>query len=123
MEITLTSLTHRVMALLVSVWMVVLGTTDAHAQNGRRLSDLNLVPTVTDIVLEDGQLLASGTITATVRGREITSEFSDIPVDISIAEDQTGAGECPILDLEIFSTGWTYHHSRSRSCSQAWKTF
>jgi hypothetical protein len=98
---TLTSLTHRVMALLVSVWMVVLGTTDAHAQSGRRLSDLNIVPTITDIVLEDGQLLASGTITATVRGREITSEFSDIPVDISIAEDQTGAGECPILDLEL----------------------
>lgn len=62
---------------------------------------INVVPTVNSITVQDGQLVASGTVTADVKGRTVTGAFTNAPVELSLAADQTGAGACPILDLAL----------------------
>ena len=96
---TLYLVARRAIAALASVWLCLVGVTDLQAQ--RPSSAISVVPTITEIVFEDGQLLASGEITGNVRNREFTVPFTDVPVTITVAEDQTGAGECPILDLAL----------------------
>ena len=59
-----------------------------------------VIPTITSIGLQDGQLVASGTAAAILHGRTNVVPFT-APVNIALAEDQTGAGACPILDLEL----------------------
>jgi hypothetical protein len=74
-----------------------------NADAAPKTSALNVVPTITSIDLVDGQLVASGTANAVIKGREYTAPFSNVPVNISLADDQTGAvaAGCPILDLEL----------------------
>ncbi len=67
-----------------------------------RSSSLQIVPSVTNITAVNGQLVASGVATATIRGRVYTAPFSNVPVNISLAPDQTNApAGCPILDLSL----------------------
>jgi hypothetical protein len=67
-----------------------------------KTSSLNIVPTITNIELVNGQLLASGFATANIKGRQYTAPFSNVPVNIRLAPDQTGAPVgCPILNLEL----------------------
>jgi hypothetical protein len=88
--------------MLVASIMFIIGTGTTEAARPVRENALSIVPEITGISLnDDGQLVAAGTVTATIRGRETTVEFEDVPVSIAIAEDQTGAGECPILDLTL----------------------
>jgi hypothetical protein len=70
------------------------------ASAARKPSNINVIPTVTSLSASNGQLFASGTATAVVRGQTNTVPFT-APVNLSLAEDQTGAGACPILDLEL----------------------
>jgi hypothetical protein len=63
-------------------------------------NSINIVPTITSISVVDGELIASGTATATINGKRTTAPFS-APLNISLAQDQTGAGACPILDLAL----------------------
>ena len=67
----------------------------------KTVANVNVVPTITGITLENGQLLAAGNVVAEIRGQVVTQSFSGIPVELALAEDQTGAGECPILDLTL----------------------
>jgi len=62
---------------------------------------VNVVPTVNSITVQDGQLVASGMVTADVKGRMITAPFTNVPVELSLAANQTNAGACPILDLAL----------------------
>lgn len=71
------------------------------SEAARSAANINITPTITEIALEDGQLLASGIVTAEVRGQVVTQSFSGIPVTLALAEDQEGAGACPILDLAL----------------------
>jgi len=75
-----------------------LGTPNASA--ARKPNSIDVVPTVTSLSVSNGHLIASGTATAVVHGRTNTVPFS-APVNISLAEDQAGAGDCPILDLQL----------------------
>jgi hypothetical protein len=71
------------------------------AQAKQTVADLNITPNITGIDLVDGQLVASGNVTATVKDQVITESFSGVPIDLSVAENQEGAGACPILHLEL----------------------
>ena len=84
--------------LLISL-MVGFGTTSAEAKP--KNSDISLVPTVTNIVFQNGQLLASGTVNAIVKGKSVTAPFSGVPVNITLASNQVAGADCPILDLHL----------------------
>ena len=70
------------------------------SQAAPRPSGLNVVPTINSISVQNGQLVASGTATATVKGKTYTSPFT-APVNIALAEDQSAATDCPVLDLTL----------------------
>lgn len=93
----------RMLALSICCALSTVGVTEVFAaQPGKHVTDLNLVPTITSLSVNDaGQLVAAGNVTANVKGQTVTAPFSDIPVSIQLAADQSGAGECPILDLTL----------------------
>jgi hypothetical protein len=64
-------------------------------------NSINLVPTITNITAGIDGLVASGTVSATLKGTTTTVPFSNVPVNLSLAPDQSGAGACPILDLSL----------------------
>lgn len=70
------------------------------AQAKPRPSSLNIVPTINSISVQNGQLVATGTATATVKGQTTTVPFT-APVNIALAEDQSAATDCPVLDLTL----------------------
>ena len=70
------------------------------AQAKPRPSNLNIVPTINSISIVDGQLVAAGTAAVTIKGTTTTSPFT-APVNISLAEDQSAATDCPVLDLAL----------------------
>jgi hypothetical protein len=70
------------------------------ASAARKPSNLSVIPTVTSITVSNGQLFASGNATVVLRGRTNTVPFT-APINLALNEDQTGAGACPILDLEL----------------------
>jgi len=65
-----------------------------------RPSNLNITPTINSISLVDGQLVAAGTAAVTVKGTTTTSPFT-APVNIALAQDQSAATDCPVLDLSL----------------------
>jgi hypothetical protein len=70
------------------------------AQAKPRASSLNIVPTIQSISVQNGQLVATGTATATVKGQTTTVPFT-APVNIALAQDQSAATDCPVLDLTL----------------------
>src|SRR5689334_18720497 len=73
-----------------------------HAQAAPRPSSLSVVPTINNISVQNGQLVASGTATATVKGQTTTVPFT-APVTLALADDQSAATDCPILHLTLDS--------------------
>lgn len=74
----------------------------AHSRGkGTTNSVINITPIIQEIQLVDGQLVASGTATATIRGKTVTAPFENVPVNLDLADGQTDALTCPILDLEL----------------------
>ena len=86
------------LALGLTCLLTVLASPNADA--ARKVSNLNVVPTINSISVSNGQLFASGDATVVLRGRTNTVPFT-APVNISLAQNQTNAGACPILDLEL----------------------
>jgi hypothetical protein len=58
------------------------------------------VPTITSINIVNGQLVASGFVSALIKGTTYTAPFSGVPIDISLVPGQF-AGTCPVLDLRL----------------------
>jgi hypothetical protein len=63
-------------------------------------NSITVIPTITSLAVQNGQLVASGTATATIKGKTYTSPFT-VPVNISLAADQSAATDCPVLDLAL----------------------
>jgi hypothetical protein len=80
---------------------LVIALTLASARATSAQNNINLIPTISNISVVNGQLVASGTATATLNGQTYTRNFSGVPVNLALAPDQTGAGACPILDLSL----------------------
>ena len=92
---------RRGAALFTAALLLSAGIPGAEAK--QKPSELQIIPAVTGISLNDaGDLVASGTATVQKKnGITRTFEFSDVPVSLALAADQTGAGTCPILDLML----------------------
>jgi hypothetical protein len=71
-------------------------------QAAPRPSSLSVVPTINSISVQNGQLVATGTATATVKGNTTTVPFT-APVTLALADDQSAATDCPILHLTLDS--------------------
>jgi hypothetical protein len=68
-----------------------------HAKKVRTSPDaINLVPTVNAVSVQNGQLVATGTATATVGGQTVTVPFT-VPLKITTAPTVG----CPVLDLTL----------------------
>ena len=91
----------RLLSLLTAVAVLFgFGITDAQAEPKANVN-VTVVPTIESIAVVDGELVASGSVSGTVNGKPFTAPFSNVPVDLALADDQSGAGECPILDLAL----------------------
>jgi hypothetical protein len=86
-------------AALIPLLALSVALTSPGAQAAPKTSSINLVPTLTSISIQGGQLVAAGFVTATVKGTTTTVPFTGVPVTISLAGGQAGA--CPILDLSL----------------------
>src|SRR5690242_17206408 len=80
---------------------LIIGLSVPAAQAAPKASQVTVVPTINNITLGPDGLVASGSVAGTVKGQPFTSSFTNVPVDITLAEDQTAAGACPILDLAL----------------------
>jgi hypothetical protein len=70
------------------------------AEAAPKPNSINLVPTITSLDLVNGNLVASGFVTATIKGKTTTVPFTGVPVNISLAGGLSTDG-CPILDLTL----------------------
>jgi len=94
-------MSRRTAALLIGAALLGLGMPDAPAKQGGP-SSIQVIPTVTNIAFNTaGDLVASGQALVQNKGKTTTVPFSDVPVSLALAADQTGAGTCPILDLTL----------------------
>jgi len=66
----------------------------------RPANSIDLVPTINSISVVGGNLIASGTATATINGKTTTAPFT-APVNIALAPVDPPAGGCPVLDLTL----------------------
>jgi hypothetical protein len=87
------------LALMMMTLQLSVAAPAAQAAPKPKPSSITLVPTITSISVQNGQLFASGFVTATIKGTTHTVEFTGVPVNISLAGGQAGA--CPILDLRL----------------------
>lgn len=87
-------------ATLLLALMMSLQSIAAEAQK-TKTNSISAVPTIQQIVVQNGQLLASGTVTAVIKGRTFTAPFSNVPVNISLAPNQPAGADCPVLDLSL----------------------
>ena len=66
-----------------------------------KTSSISLVPTITSISIVNGNLLASGTVTAVIKGVTTTVPFTGVPVNIGLHNPQPPGAVCPVLDLSL----------------------
>ena len=68
-----------------------------------KVSNVTVIPTIEEISIVDGQLVASGSVSGTVKGQDFTAPFENVPVDLTLAEpdEETPATACGILDLAL----------------------
>ena len=89
------------LATLITALAILFGVSALDSQAKPKASSITVVPTIESITLTTNGLVASGSVSGTVKGQPFTAPFSNVPVDLTLAEDQTGAGTCPILDLAL----------------------
>jgi hypothetical protein len=71
-------------------------------QAAQQPGSLNIIPSVTNLSIVNGQLVASGYATATVHGRTFVAPFANVPVNLSVPPGVTNtAGTCPVLNLAL----------------------
>jgi hypothetical protein len=70
-----------------------------------KVSNVTVVPTIENISIVDGQLVASGSVSGTVKGQDFTAPFENVPVDITLAQPEPGdtnaPAACGVLDLAL----------------------
>jgi hypothetical protein len=91
---------QRGVTLLLTVLLLTAGIPTADAKP--KAKSIDIIPTITDITLNSaGDLVASGTVAVQKNGKTKIIDFDDVPINLALADDQTGAGTCPILDLML----------------------
>jgi hypothetical protein len=87
--------------LMMSAAAVVPPRAEAAPKPKPRPTSISLIPTIESISVQNGQLVAAGFVRATIKGTTTTVPFSGVPVDLSLAADQSAATDCPILNLTL----------------------
>jgi len=64
-------------------------------------NSIQAIPTITSLSVVNGQLVASGTVTATVQRATTTVPFSNVPVTLGLDPVQPPLASCPVLDLSL----------------------
>jgi len=82
-------------ALLFVMFLGTVGISNAAIRDNR----IDIVPTITNVGIQGGQLVASGTSRAIINGRTTSVPFST-PLTVTLAANQDGK-VCPILDLHL----------------------
>src|SRR5262245_28852776 len=62
--------------------LLALGALPTHGKPSN--NSIDAIPTVTSIVFQNGQLLASGNVTAVIKGKTFTKSFTGVPVLIRL---------------------------------------
>jgi hypothetical protein len=95
----MTSITNKFVSIgtAIALLSMTIGLPQALSTPGP--TNIHIVPTITSLALVNGQLVATGTATATIHGQTTTVPFSG-PVDITLAPNQP-PGVCPVLDLRL----------------------
>ena len=97
----LARIVQRTLAVLACSLTLVIGMPQAQAKQAKHLDSLSAIPTITGITLNaEGDLVAAGTVDAEVKGKTVTVSFADIPVHLTLADNQPLVG-APVLDLEL----------------------
>ena len=65
------------------------------------IDQLKLVPTITSVVIQNGQLFANGFVSVRLKNETTTVPISGVPINISLAPNQPPGLACPILDLTL----------------------
>jgi hypothetical protein len=95
----MTTITNKFVSIGTAIALLSMTTGLPEALSAPKPTNIHIVPTITSVALVNGQLVATGTATATIHGRTTTVPFS-APVDIALAPNQP-PGLCPVLDLSL----------------------
>ena len=81
------------------------GNGNGHGHGNKNVTSINIVPAITSLTLKNGELVASGVVSAIVDGNPVFAGFADVPVTVT-ATPAGGAGlaaaaACPILSLAL----------------------
>src|SRR5438477_2357096 len=90
------SIKTKIISLSTAIALLTMTSGLPEALSAPKPTSIQVIPTVTSVALVHGQLVATGTATATIHGTTTTVPFSS-PVDITVAQ----AGVCPVLDLRL----------------------
>ena len=66
-----------------------------------KTNSISVIPHITSVSLTSTGLVASGTATAIIKGKTYTAPFNNVPVDITLAQNQPVGATCPVLDLRL----------------------
>ena len=94
------SLRNKIMSATTAIALVFMTSGLPEALAAPKTNSIKIIPTITSVSLVNGVLVATGTATATIKGRTTTVPFS-APVDITLAQNQPAGTTCPVLDLHL----------------------
>lgn len=98
------SRTRVVLAATVALFGLMAGPLSAASAKAPKNAP-NLIPFITEVKVLNGKLVASGNISAGVRGRKVATPFTGVAMMLGLATEQTGADpNCPILHLHLAPT-------------------
>ena len=92
---------HQRAATLLCAIAVLFGFGATQSAAAPKVTDITVIPTIESLELVDGQLVASGSVSGTLRGRDFTAPFENVPVDLALAEEQPADAVCDVLALSL----------------------
>ncbi len=92
----MTKIINKFVSVSTAIALLAMTSGLPEALSAPRPTSIQVIPTVTSVALVNGQLVATGTATATIHGQTTTVPFS-APIDITVAQP----GTCPVLDLRL----------------------
>lgn len=90
------SITNKLVSIGTAIALLSMTAGVPDAVSAPKPTNINIVPTITSVALVNGQLVATGTATATIHGQTTTVPFS-APLEVSVVQP----GVCPVLDLRL----------------------
>jgi hypothetical protein len=99
---TITVASRSRIALLLTSLTLSIGLAAPTAQAASTPVVLDITPTITNVVAVNGQILASGIAISVAKGTIVKSvPFSGVPIRIGLAPDQTAAGGCALVQMQL----------------------